>query len=314
MTGFQVLNKPTAHTMQLSLGPLQYYWPRDTVLAFYEAMASAPLDIVYLGEAVCSRRHELRLADWLALAVRLRDAGKEVVLSTQVLIESGPDATTLRRITDQDEFMVEANDMGAVQGLAARTPFVAGPHLNLYNPPALQWMAELGARRWVVPFETAQSDLALLQQSRPRGLQTEVFALGRMPLAYSARCFTARHRNLPKDDCRFSCLDHPDGLLLQTREREDFLVLNGIQTQSARVCNLIAELPSLRALGVEVVRLSPQSRHMPEIVALWRAAIDGKLAPDEARTALAPLLPDLPCNGYWHGQPGMAQVAEKDAP
>jgi collagenase-like PrtC family protease len=300
---------PNGQTMKLSLGPLLYYWPRSDVLRFYEAMAIAPVDVVYLGEAVCSRRHELRLSDWLSVAASLRDAGKEVVLSTQVLIESGPDAATLHRITANGDFTVEANDMGAVQALAARVPFVAGPHLNLYNPPALQWMAGLGASRWVMPLEMGHSDLALMQAARPAGLQTEVFAFGRMPLAFSARCFTARHHNLPKDDCQFSCISDPDGLMLQTREGEDFLVLNGIQTQSARVCNLIAELPALRALGVDLLRLSPQSQHMPELIALWREALDGALSPQEAQTRMAPLLPGAACNGYWHGEAGMAQLA-----
>ncbi|MGB4360887.1 MAG: U32 family peptidase, partial [Rhodoferax sp.] len=70
--------------MKLSLGPIQYYWPRDEVLAFYEAVAPSPVDIVYLGEVVCSRRHEVRLSDWLDIAAVLREAGKEVLLSTQV--------------------------------------------------------------------------------------------------------------------------------------------------------------------------------------------------------------------------------------
>ena len=80
--------------MQLALGPLLYYWPRDTVFDFYQQMAEAPVDIVYLGEAVCSRRHELRLSDWIDVARMLRDAGKQAILSTQVLVESSADAAT----------------------------------------------------------------------------------------------------------------------------------------------------------------------------------------------------------------------------
>ena len=77
--------------MKLALGPLLYYWPRDTVFAFYEAIAATAVDIVYLGEAVCSRRHEIKLSDWLEIGARLQAAGKEVVLSTMALIESGTD-------------------------------------------------------------------------------------------------------------------------------------------------------------------------------------------------------------------------------
>jgi collagenase-like PrtC family protease len=294
--------------LKISLGPLLYYWPRKITFDYYDAMAATSVDMVYLGEAVCSRRHELRLSDWLDIAKRLRHAGKQVVLSTQVLLESGAEVGTMHKITGNGDFLVEANDMGAVQCLSGKVPFVAGPHLNIYNLPTLQWMAGLGATRWVIPLEMKRSDLAVIQQELPAGMQTEVFAYGRMPLAFSARCFTARHRNLPKDDCRFSCLDHPDGLMLKTREHEEFLVLNGTQTQSARVYNLVDAMDDMQGLGVDVARLSPQSQHMDEVIAVFDAVRTQKLAAKEALGSLRPLMPDQGCNGYWYGQPGLNQV------
>jgi O2-independent ubiquinone biosynthesis protein UbiV len=130
-----------------------------------------------------------------------------------------------------------------------------------------------------------------------------------MPLAFSARCFTARHRNLPKDDCRFSCIDYPDGLALQTREKQPFLVLNGIQTQSSRVCNLITELPSMAALGVDIIRISPQSQHTERVIGCFDSAINSQPLPVHTLEQLAGWMPDQPCNGYWHGQPGKEQLA-----
>ncbi|MBK6999076.1 MAG: U32 family peptidase [Rhodoferax sp.] len=295
--------------MKIALGPLLYYWQRETILNFYESIATTAVDVVYLGETVCSRRHELRLSDWVDLAKRLRKAGKEVLLSTQVLLESGAELGTMHKIAANGDFMVEANDMGAVQCLAGKTAFVAGPHLNIYNLPTLQWMASLGALRWVIPMEMARSALAVLQKDRPAGMQTEVFAFGRMPLAFSARCFTARHNNLPKDDCRFSCMADPDGLMLKTREHEEFLVLNGIQTQSAKVYNLLQSWGDMQALGVDVVRISPQSQHSAEIIAVFDALRTQTLGPQQAQARLQALVPESEqCNGYWHGRPGLDQV------
>ena len=103
-------------------------------------------------------------------------------------------------------------------------------------------------------------------------------------------------------------LQHPDGLLLRTREQEEFLVLNGIQIQSARVCNLAADLPALQSMGANILRLSPQSQHMPEIITLWRTALDGQIPAAEAATRINTLLPAPACNGYWHGTAGMTQL------
>ncbi|MCE3602611.1 U32 family peptidase [Massilia sp. P8910] len=292
--------------MKLALGPVLYYWPRDTMMAFYESMAASPVDIVYLGETVCSRRHELRLPDWLALAAMLADAGKEVVLSTQALLESGSDLTTLRKLTSNGRFAVEANDIGAVHCLDGALPFVAGPHLNLYNEDSVALMAQLGARRWVMPLEMGRAALATMLQSRPAGLETEVFAYGRMPLAFSARCFTARHRDLGKDDCQFSCLAHPEGLELRTRDADTFLILNGTQIQSHLLYNLLGDMADMEAIGVDVLRISPQARHTDAVVALFDRARRHEVDTGQALAALAPLMPAPSCDGYWHGKPGMA--------
>ena len=293
--------------MKIALGPLQYYWPRLNTLQFYESVREWPVDIVYLGETVCSRRHELRLPDWLEVADMLADAGKDVVLSTQVLLESGVELNTMRKVVDNTRYAVEANDMGAVRYLDGR-PFIAGPYLNVYSKPTLDVLAQAGATRWVMPLEMGRSGLQRLQQDRPAAMQTEVFAYGRMPLAFSARCFTARNRNLPKDNCQYVCMDHPDGLLMQTRESQDFLTINGIQTQSAHVHTLIHELSELAELGVDVIRLSPQSQHMEDIVRGFRTVLDGEESAGPVHARLEPRMPAAPCNGYWHGRPGLEMV------
>lgn len=299
--------------MKLALGPVLYYWPREKLQAYYEEIAATPVDIVYLGETVCSRRHVMRLPDWLELAKMLVAAGKEVVLSSQALIESGSDLKAMRRIAENGDLAVEANDMGAVHRLEGRVPFIAGPYLNIYNPQTLGLIASLGARRWVMPVEMSLESLQPLQQSRPAGLETEVFSCGRLPLAFSSRCFTARFHNLPKDDCGFLCIDDPDGKTMRTREGQPFLVINGTQTQSALVYNLIGDLDSLNDAGVDVVRISPQSDHSAEIVRLFRDCIDQRISREIAVQQIAGMLPEAACNGYWHGRPGIEQISPAGA-
>jgi collagenase-like PrtC family protease len=303
--------------MQLSLGPISYFWERERVLDFYREAAGSAADIVYLGEIVCSKRRQLSLDDYFAVGENLRQAGKEVVLSSLTLLEAASELGALKRLCANEAFTVEANDLSAVQLLSSTgREFVTGPSVNIYNLRTLRVLAQRGMRRWVLPVELGLGTLQELQAGRPEGVQTEVFAFGRLPLAWSARCYTARSFNLPKDDCRFKCIEFPDGRLLQTREGEDFLVLNGIQTQSARTQVALDLLPRFRELGVDVLRISPQSEHTLRIVELFDRARQDACPQAEVETLREELLTLLPagaCNGYLLEQPGMDHVAHQPA-
>jgi len=131
---------------RLALGPVPYYWSWDALKDFYTQAVDWPVDILYLGETVCSKRRSFTTDDWLETAETLQAAGKEVVLSTLTLIEAESELKTLRRLCSNGRYMVEANDLGAVRLLMdAGVSFATGPTLNIYNPQTL----DLLARNWL---------------------------------------------------------------------------------------------------------------------------------------------------------------------
>jgi len=296
--------------MKISIGPLLYFWSAERMRALYQRIAASPVDIVYLGESVCSKRREFRREDWLATADLLTQAGKEVVLSSLVLLEAESELSAMRGLCENGRFAVEANDIGvAYMAAELGVPFVGGHTLNIYNTRTLATWRRLGMQRWVPPVELSRDGVSAILEDWPAEVprpETEVFAYGRLPLAHSARCYTARARNLAKDQCNFACIDYPEGLPLYTQEQQGLFQINGIQTQSRQHGNLLNQVDDMRRRGVDIMRLSLSHEDDLTRVLALRARLSG------ATSLRVPVADTDSCNGYWFGQPGQVQLSEAD--
>ncbi|WP_442892466.1 U32 family peptidase [Cedecea sp. MMO-103] len=288
--------------MKYSLGPVLYYWPKETLEKFYQAAAKSRADVIYLGEAVCSKRRATKVSDWLDMAKMLAGQGKQVVLSTLALVQAPSELGELKRYVENGDFLIEANDIGSVNMAAERKlPFVAGHALNCYNAVTLRLLLKQGMTRWCMPVELSRDWLAnMLNQCDELGIrdkfEVEVLSYGHLPLAYSARCFTARSEDRAKDECETCCIKYPNGRDMRSQEQQQVFVLNGIQTMSGYVYNLGNELTSMKGL-VDIVRLSPMGLGTLDILNAFRANENG--------SAPLPLANRSDCNGYWRRVAGL---------
>ena len=292
--------------MKLSIGPILYYWPKKTIHEFYHQIIESPVDIIYLGETVCSKRRELSSKEWIALAQEINGSQKQVVLSTLALVEARSELSVVKKLCENGEMLVEANDMAAVQFMSERgLPFVTSHSINIYNTKTLEILNKQGLMRWVPPVELSGQQIeeileAAQQESFVSQPETEVFSYGYIPLAYSARCFTARAKNRPKDACEFVCKDYPDGLLLDTQENQTLFNLNGIQTQSGKKINLLPQWRQMQDMGIDIMRISPQSHDTIQIIESIRN--------ETTEQYFNQLKDDEYCNGYWFSEEGMATL------
>lgn len=287
--------------MQYSLGPLLYCWKKSQVIDFYEKVAATSIPLVYLGEVVCSRRRELTNKDYLELAYMLKESGKQVVLSTMALVENQSELTEMKKLINNGEFMIEANDMAAVQlAREQQLPFVSGTEINQYNLASLKLLHKYGMVRFVMPVELSRAWLQQVISASDSKLEFEVEVTGHgyLPLAHSARCFTARHLGLAKDKCETACENYSKGMLLQTQNSQSLLRINGIQTQSAALVNLQNEQADMEAIGVDYFRFLPNS-----INSLTTA--ESVIRGDEPQIN-SQICNTNTCNGYWYGEAGIA--------
>ena len=119
--------------MKYSLGPVLWYWPKETLQAFYQAAAHSEAEIIYLGESVCSKRRSTKAADWLALAktqepIVVYMGLKNIGAIAKLLMQGGRAATTpvaviMSATTEQERIFI--SKLESIAGDAMRENFEA---------------------------------------------------------------------------------------------------------------------------------------------------------------------------------------------
>ncbi len=296
---------------RLTLGPLLFHWPAMKRRDFYARIADeAEVDVVYLGEVVCSKREPFFADEVEAVAARLAAAGKQVVRSTLAMMTLDRELAAARALAASGA-MLEANDVACLQVVADR-PHVIGPYINVFNEGACDYLVHSGAVRIVLPVEIAAPAIRVVAARAP---ETELLVFGRQPLSVAMRCYHARSHGLTKDACQFVCGLDPDGLPADTVDDKGLLTVNGTQTMSNGYLVLLDQLAGLGDMGVTHFRLSPQDLDMVAVARLHRAVLDGRLAPAEAAATLRGLTGGVPWqNGFLHGREGLAWVGRQTEP
>ena len=253
--------------MELTLGPVLFDWKRKDLLKFYEDAARMAVDTVYLGEAVCSRRRGLTLTDIKEIADMLKENGKKVYLSTLAIVSTEEELSYIRELCALG-FAIEANDISAVSiALEKGLQCAAGPHITTYNTDDIAFLKRVGVTRATFPVELP--DAAIEYNAQKSDIFTEVFAHGKVPLAFSWRCYTSRAFGLTSSNCEFDCRKYPDGMEINSLDDEPIFTINGKSILSNNTYTLIDSVDELKSMKVGALRISPQFENTGEITMIF---------------------------------------------
>ena len=296
---------------ELTLGPVPFHWSPEKMRDFYACIADeAPVDTVYLGEVICSKRAPFFEAEIPETAERLERGGKRVVLSSLAEVMLARERKATAGLAGMDGAEIEINNAAGLYSRGAR-PHRIGPFMNAYNEDTIAWMARNGATHVCLPAEMpAEAVKVAAQAAGSLGVGVEFQVFGRAPLAVSARCYHARSHGRTKDNCQFVCENDPDGMPLRTTDDRPILRINGIQTQSESYVDLLPETGRLTACGVSHLRLVPQVVDMVAVADIFRCALNRALDVAEAEVRLRGLCEGTRfSNGFYHGQAGYRRIS-----
>ncbi len=303
--------------MKITLGPIPFLWDKEKILSFYKEIADSPASVIYIGEVVCSKRSVLGIKTLSTIAQMLKDAGKDIVISTYGLATNKAELDFIESLQDLP-FPVEANNPGTLNIFSPkfsvdshpRRDLVGGPHLAVYNAPTAQFLNNTGMKRLVFMPELDSSAIESISNSIP-SCEKEIIGFGNLPLAFSWRCYTARAVNLSKTNCAIVCKNYPDGMPLETMDGMSLFNINGTQLISSKKVCMVEQVDTIRKLGIEYVRIIPQMQNTTDIIDIFSKVTKGHLSPQDALQTLKLYAPEGISNGWFYGKPGWEYV-EKD--
>jgi collagenase-like PrtC family protease len=299
---------------RLTLGPIAYHWSAETRRDFYVRIADeAPVDEVYLGEVICSKRAPFFETDIPATVERLERGGKRVILSSLAEVVLKRERKATADLAELEAPEIEINNAAGLHA-RGRRPHRIGPFMNAYNEATIAWMGSRGATHVCLPGELPAPAVRIAAQAARRlGLGVEVQVFGRASLAVSARCYHARAHGRTKDNCQFVCDGDADGMPLRTRDDRPILRVNGIQTQSESYVDLLPDMARLVADGVTHLRIMPQATDMVAIARTFRSVLDGEKSVAQAEAEISALCPNTAfSNGFYHGAAGYRRIANAE--
>lgn len=295
----------------LTMGPILFHWPAEQKKDFYFRVADEmPIDTVYLGEVICSKRSPFFERHYVEVAERLLAGGKKVVFTSLAEVMIPRERKMTEGLSALEEYEVEANDASALYHMRGQ-PHRIGQYLNVYNENTMAYLASQGATHFSLPSELPASALAVLgSKAQDLGVSLEVQVYGRVGLALSARCYHARSHGRVKDNCQFVCEEDPDGMELKTLSGKPFLAINGIQTLSYTCLNLLYELKAMRDIGVRAFRLSPHTGDMGKVAQIYNDVLCEVISAEDGDALLKDCGMDVPfSNGFYHGKEGYKRIA-----
>lgn len=203
--------------MKYFLGLVFYYWLKEMLEDFYQQVVKSSVDVIYLGEVVCSKCCVIKVGDWLEMVKFFVVSGKQVVFFILVLVQVLFELSELKCYVDNGDFLLEVSDFGVVNlCVECKLLFVVGYVLNCYNVVMLCWLLKEGMVCWCMLVELFCDWLVnLFNQCDELGIcnqfEVEVLSYGYLLLVYFVCCFIVCLEDCLKDECEICCIKYLNG-------------------------------------------------------------------------------------------------------